>query len=132
MGLIVAHAISSLEFRLETHFPGIKTRSALEDAHARISNVLHGRPLPGSEVRMEGGSVPKVVHSVVKDSWADLLNHRPNLKRRHDGTLADTFLCFDPRVCVPGNQHLNRAAFGRGEIQTKTGAQSALLLLIAY
>jgi nucleotide-binding universal stress UspA family protein len=35
--------------------------------------VLHGRPLPGAEVRVEGGSVSKVVRSVVEDSGADLL-----------------------------------------------------------
>jgi nucleotide-binding universal stress UspA family protein len=71
--LIVAHAILSLKFHLETHFPRSGIRRVLEDAHARISNVLHGRPLPEAEVRVEGGSVSKVVRSVVEDSRADLL-----------------------------------------------------------
>jgi nucleotide-binding universal stress UspA family protein len=71
--LIVAHAISSLKLHLEAHFPRSGIRRVLEDAHARISGVLHGRPLPGAEVRVEGGSVSRVVRSVVADSRADLL-----------------------------------------------------------
>lgn len=71
--LIVAHAISSLIFHLETYSPRSGIRRVLEDAHARISKVLHGRPLPGAEVRVENRSVPKVVRSVVEDSRADLL-----------------------------------------------------------
>ena len=71
--LIVVHAISSSEFHLETHFPGTEVRRALDDAHARISKVLRGSPMPEAEIRAEGGSVPEVVRSVVKDSHADLL-----------------------------------------------------------
>ena len=71
--LIVAHAISPSEFRLETHFPGTEVRRAFDDAQARISNVLRGSPMPGAEIRVKGGSVPNVVRSVVKDGRADLL-----------------------------------------------------------
>ena len=72
--LVVVHALSSSEFHLETHSPGTEIRRVLDDAYARISNVLHGSPLPGAEVRVEGGSsVPEVIHSVVEDSRADLL-----------------------------------------------------------
>jgi len=71
--LIVVHAISSSEFHLETHFPGTEIRRALDDAHARISNVLGGSPMPEAEIRVEGGSVPDVVCSVVQDRRADLL-----------------------------------------------------------
>ena len=69
----VIHAISSSEFHLETRFPGTEIRRTLDDAHARISHVLGGSPMPEAEIRVEGGSVPEVVHSVVKDSQADLL-----------------------------------------------------------
>jgi len=79
--LIVAHAISSLKFRLETHFPRSGIRRVLEDAHSRICNVLHSRPLPGAEVRVEGGSVPKVARSVVENSRADLLIDRTSPHR---------------------------------------------------
>ena len=71
--LIVAHALSSSEFHPATHFPGTEVRRALDNAHIRISNVLGGSPMPEAEVRVEGGSVPEVVHSVVEDSRADLL-----------------------------------------------------------
>ena len=72
--LVVVHALSSSEFHLETHSPGTEIRRVLDDADARISNVLHGSPLPGAEVRVEGGSsVPEVIRAVVEDSRADLL-----------------------------------------------------------
>ena len=71
--LIVAHALSSSEFHPAIHFPGTEVRRALDNAHIRISNVLGGSPMPEAEVRVEGGSVPEVVHSVVEDSRADLL-----------------------------------------------------------
>jgi len=71
--LVVVHAISSSEFHLETHFPATEIRRALDEAHARISNLLNDSPLPGTEVRVEGGTVPEIVRSVVRDSRADLL-----------------------------------------------------------
>jgi nucleotide-binding universal stress UspA family protein len=71
--LIAAHAIPSLEFHLEG-FPGGDMRRALvEEAHARMSKVLESSRMPGAEVRVEAGSVPAVVRSVVADSRADLL-----------------------------------------------------------
>jgi len=69
----VVHAISSSEFHLETRFPATEIRRTLDDAHARISHVLGGSPMPEAEIRVEGGSVPEVVRSVVTDSHADLL-----------------------------------------------------------
>jgi len=72
--LVVVHALSPSEFHLETHSPGTEIRRALESAHNSISNVLRGSPLPGAEVRVEGGSsVPNVIRSVAEDSRADLL-----------------------------------------------------------
>jgi nucleotide-binding universal stress UspA family protein len=72
--LIVAHAISSLEFHFKTLLPGADMRSTLiGDAHAKLSNLLQGSRMPETEVRVEGGSVPTAVRSVVKDSRADLL-----------------------------------------------------------
>jgi nucleotide-binding universal stress UspA family protein len=72
--LVVAHAIPSLEFRLETYFLEADMRKALlGDAQARISTVLQGTQMPGAEIRVEGGSVPTVVRSVAEDSRADLL-----------------------------------------------------------
>jgi nucleotide-binding universal stress UspA family protein len=72
--LIVAHAIPSLEFHPEAPSLEADRRSALiGDAHAGISKVLQGSRMPGAEVRVEGGSVPTVVRSVVEESRADLL-----------------------------------------------------------
>lgn len=73
-GLIVSHAIPPLETRLETQYLETDMRGALVgDARAWISNVLEGSRVPGAEVRVEVGSVPEVVHSVVEDCRADLL-----------------------------------------------------------
>lgn len=72
--LIVAHAIPSLEFRLETRVAGAYMRRApIGDAAAGISNVLKGSGMPGGEVRVERGSIATVVRSVVEASRADLL-----------------------------------------------------------
>ena len=71
--LVVVHAILSSEFHLDTHFPGTEVRRVLDDAHARISHVLGGSPMPEAEIRVESGSVPEVVRSVVQGSRADLL-----------------------------------------------------------
>jgi nucleotide-binding universal stress UspA family protein len=72
--LIVANAIPSLEFYLKTHFlEADRRRSLIGDARAKILRMLQGSRMPGAEVRVEGGSVPKVVQSAVEDSRADLL-----------------------------------------------------------
>jgi nucleotide-binding universal stress UspA family protein len=71
--LVVVHAIPSLEFHLEMHSLGPMREVLLGDARARISNVLQNSPMPEAEVRVEAGSVPAVVRSVVEDSRADLL-----------------------------------------------------------
>jgi nucleotide-binding universal stress UspA family protein len=72
--LIVAHAVPSLDFHLKTLLPKPDTRRAfIGDARARISAVLQSSRMPGAGVRVEGGSVPAVVRSVVEDSRADLL-----------------------------------------------------------
>jgi len=86
--LIVAHAIPSLEFRLETYFLEADMRRALiGDARARISNVLQSSRMQEAEVRVEGGSVPALVRSVVEDSRADLLIIGRASNRRMTGRL---------------------------------------------
>jgi nucleotide-binding universal stress UspA family protein len=68
--LIVVHAIRPVEFHPEAD----DTREWLiEDAHCAIHKVLQGSRMPGAEVRVESGSVPAIVRSVVEGSRADLL-----------------------------------------------------------
>jgi nucleotide-binding universal stress UspA family protein len=72
--LVVAHAIPSLQFHPETYFlEADMRRSLIGDAQAKISRVLQDSPMPGAEVRVEGGNVSTVVRSVVEDNRADLL-----------------------------------------------------------
>ena len=106
--LIVVHAISSSEFHLETHFPGPKSEG-LSTMHTPGSpRCCAARQCRKPKFGRKVASVPEVVRSVVKDSQADLLIIGRGLKWRRNGTLADAFLCVDPRVRVPGDQHLNR------------------------
>jgi nucleotide-binding universal stress UspA family protein len=73
-GLIVVHAIPSLELHPETYYLEANIRKAqIGEARAKITAFLQRTRMPDAEVRVEGGSVSTVVRSVIEDSRADLL-----------------------------------------------------------
>jgi nucleotide-binding universal stress UspA family protein len=72
--LVVTHAVRAAEVHAETYFlEADMRRSLVRDARDKISRLMRGSAMPDAEVRVEGGSVPAVVRSVIEDSRADLL-----------------------------------------------------------
>jgi nucleotide-binding universal stress UspA family protein len=72
--LVAVHAIPSLEFSPETYYLEADLRRFLiGDARSKIAKLLKDSEMPDAEIRVKGGSIPRVVRFAAEDSRADLL-----------------------------------------------------------
>lgn len=72
--LIVIHAVPTLDFHPGTYYSDAERRKRIvAEATSEVARMLPGCCSPGAEIRVESGSIPRVVHSTTEDQRANLL-----------------------------------------------------------
>ena len=72
--LIVVHAVPTLDYNPGTYYLDANRRKELiADAETKVARMLNDCASEGGEIRVESGSVPRVVRSTTEDERANLL-----------------------------------------------------------